>query len=543
MLPAVLEFADEYRAFVERADFWAELRRGSLASLERWDDASEGGSLGTQSEATTFRDRAARLQEGASLVDRSLLGTIEATADLLRLILATLYELTIPNPEVGLLANLLPFLPRQPLVTADDGDRYLEKLERFPAFATQMGDRLASGAAQGRTVLRRHAASTAEALAALIDDLSPLLRQSAPEEGYEGWEAALSDQVGGPVVEGLRAYHRALADHAIPAGRDDDEPGLSFWPGGGELYAQLVAANCNLPVTPEEVHRIGLEQIDRLEAEYREVAGPVFGTTTIGEIYEQIRGDDRHYGTVDALISDAEACLERGREAAPAWFERWPETDCVAVPITTGALAFYTLQPNQPGMFFFNVANPEIWTVPFLENTAFHEAIPGHHFQRALADEDPDLHYVQKKMYIAAYNEGWGLYSERLSDEMGLFSSDYARLGMLLGDSMRAFRLVADTGLHAFGWSRQQAITYGMAHSPLAEAAIVAEVDRYLGTPAQALGYMMGRLEIDRIRADAEARLGDRFDIKGFHEAVLGAGTVTLAVLAERVGRWIEHAE
>ncbi|MFQ5968262.1 MAG: DUF885 family protein, partial [Acidimicrobiia bacterium] len=221
--------------------------------------------------------------------------------------------------------------------------------------------------------------------------------------------------------------------------------------------------------------------------------------------------------------------LARAKAAAPLWFSRWPKADCVAVPISAGAVAFYSApkRAGDPGLFFFNVSHPQSWTLPSLEFTTFHESIPGHHFQRALAEEDPDLHYIQQKLYISAFNEGWALYTERLSDEMGLYSSDLARLGMLHGDSLRAFRLVVDTGMHAKGWSRQQAIDYGVAHTPHDPRTVAAEIDRYIGWPGQALGYMMGRLEIDRIRADAEARLGDGFDMKGFHEAVLGAGTIT----------------
>lgn len=187
-----------------------------------------------------------------------------------------------------------------------------------------------------------------------------------------------------------------------------------------------------------------------------------------------------------------------------------------------------------------NTLDPTSWGTYEVQSTSFHEGIPGHHLQIAIAQElGESVPAFQRNGFISAYGEGWGLYTERLADEMGLYSSDLDRIGMLAADSMRACRLVVDTGMHALGWSRQRAIDYVAANSPLTMYTIIEEIDRYLSSPGQALSYMIGRIEIQRMRAEAESALGDNFDIKGFHDVVLGSGLVTLPTLDRMVADWV----
>jgi uncharacterized protein (DUF885 family) len=186
-----------------------------------------------------------------------------------------------------------------------------------------------------------------------------------------------------------------------------------------------------------------------------------------------------------------------------------------------------------------NTSEPTGWGRFQIESTAYHEGIPGHHLQLAIASELTDIPDFRKHAFIAAFGEGWGLYAERLSDEMGLYTTPLDRMGMLSADSMRACRLVVDTGMHALGWSRRQAIEYMLHNSPMRESHITAEVDRYVVNPGQALAYMIGRLEIQRIRAAAEARLGERFEIKAFHDTVLGSGSMPLPTLDRHVNDWL----
>jgi len=212
-----------------------------------------------------------------------------------------------------------------------------------------------------------------------------------------------------------------------------------------------------------------------------------------------------------------------------------------AVEAPHAPAAYYvhpSLDGQRPGTYFANTDRPQQRDRFLSEVIAFHEAVPGHHFQLTIAQELTHLPLLRRTAGVTAYIEGWGLYTERLADEMGLYSSDLDRLGMLAMDSLRAGRLVVDTGIHARGWSRQQAVSYLREHTPVSGLDIGNEVDRYIGYPGQALSYMVGRLEIQRMRAAAERRLGDRFDIRGFHDVVLGGGPLPLTVLAGVVSGW-----
>jgi uncharacterized protein (DUF885 family) len=301
----------------------------------------------------------------------------------------------------------------------------------------------------------------------------------------------------------------------------------------------------SLELTPEQVHQIGLDQVARLEAEYLQLAAPLLGTTSLTEIYGRLRDDpELHYRDADTLVADASHALARATAATGAWFGRAPVASCTANPATHGALAFYSppsRDGTKGGAFFFNVADPTVGGTFQLEAVTFHEGVPGHHFQIALAQELPDLHPILAEYLVAAYSEGWGLYTERLADEMGLYSSELDRIGMLSADSMRACRLVVDTGMHALGWTRAQAITFFLDHSPMTLGQVVGEVDRYIGNSGQACAYMLGRLAIEDIRSHAEARLGERFDIRAFHDQVLATGSIPLGSLRRVIETWIDE--
>ena len=322
---------------------------------------------------------------------------------------------------------------------------------------------------------------------------------------------------------------RALAER----GRDDDHPGLCHLPGGDEQCRDLVWAMTSTDLTPQQIHDLGLAQIKRLDEEYREIAGPIVGSTDLQRIYAHFRDDESLlYRDPADLVRDAEEAFERAAAALPRAFSRIPVTPCRVNAVKGGAQAYYSApepETGKPGEFFFNVSNPTDWSRTDVEGTTFHEGLPGHHLQFALHEEDEGLHKVLKRMNVTAYLEGWALYTERLADELGLYSSELARVGMLLNDSLRACRLVVDTGMHAFGWTRQQAIDFMVDNSPNSLGAITAEVDRYIALPGQALSYMVGRLEIMRLREEAGLPLAE------FHERVLAHGMVPLPTLARLV--------
>jgi uncharacterized protein (DUF885 family) len=282
--------------------------------------------------------------------------------------------------------------------------------------------------------------------------------------------------------------------------------------------------------------------------EYREIGGRVFGVATEQEVFERLRTDPAlRWTSADELLDAARAAIERAKAEAPKWFGRLPSQDCEVRPVpddeAPGAAGAYYMPPaldgSRPGIYYANTYEVENRFRQACEATAFHEAVPGHHFQLTIAMELDELPLLRRLSAPNAYAEGWGLYTERLAREMGLYSDDVALLGMLTLDSMRAARLVVDTGLHAKGWSKQQALDYMQQNTPMAAVEIESEVDRYIAEPGQALAYMVGRLEILRIRAEAEAALGDRFDIRAFHDTVLGNGGLPLGVLDEVVKDWV----
>ncbi|MEV6241172.1 DUF885 domain-containing protein [Lentzea sp. NPDC051838] len=327
-------------------------------------------------------------------------------------------------------------------------------------------------------------------------------------------------------------------------GRPDDKPGICWLPDGERNYASLVRNYTTTSYTPAELHRLGLDLIASLRDEYAEIGSKVWGTTDVPEIFHRLR-TELLWANEDEMVVHATEAIARAEAAAPQWFGRMPKVGCevrlVAPEEREGAaIAFYQPAPvdgSRPGTYWLNPLGATERSRTLSEVTAFHEAVPGHHYQLSIASEteQPNL---RRFAFIEAYLEGWGLYTERLADEMGLYSSQEQRLGMLGLDAMRAGRLVVDTGLHAFGWTRQQAIDYLRENTVMTEPEIVSEVDRYIEVPGQALAYMVGRLEIQRVRDEAAARLGDRFDVRAFHDLVIGLGPVPLPVLDQQVTAW-----
>ncbi len=527
------------------------LWRGDVTFLERWPDYSAAG---TAELAAVFRAIADRADAtpATTTADRNLVEAVAFSARSDAALLGTHAKLTAIHPSEGLVAAMLVFLARYPLVTVDHGARYHAKLRAFPAFVEAWCERLRAAAASGVVPIRH----LVERELQLLDDVlaaplsaGPLAAQHPPTElddgGAEAWSGTLRGLLDTDVARGLATLRTAIADHTLPAALLDDRPGLVHLAGGAEEYGRRLWAFTSLELTPEQVHQIGLDQVARLEAEYLQLAAPLLGTTSLTEIYGRLRDDpELHYRDADTLVADASHALARATAATAAWFGVAPVASCTANPTTHGALAFYSppsREGTKGGAFFFNVADPTVWGTFQLEAVTFHEGVPGHHFQIALAQELPDLHPILAEYLVAAYSEGWGLYTERLADEMGLYSSDLDRIGMLSADSMRACRLVVDTGMHALGWTRDQAITYFLDHSPMTLGQVVGEVDRYIGNPGQACAYMLGRLTIEDIRSHAEARLGDRFDIRAFHDQVLATGSVPLGSLRRVIETWTDQ--
>jgi uncharacterized protein (DUF885 family) len=356
--------------------------------------------------------------------------------------------------------------------------------------------------------------------------------------------AAVRDRVA-PAMKRFRAF---LHDEVLPHARKDNE-GLSALPDGDACYRATIVQHVGLAKSPQELHELGLAEIARTDRELAALGQRVLGTPDLASTIAKLRDDKSLYFTSrEEILAAAQKALDRAKAAIPGFFSLLPKTDCVMREIPDYEAPFSTVayyrQPHydgsKPGEYFVNTYKPETRPRFELEALTWHESIPGHHLQIALSQELGALPAFRKLDGSTAYVEGWALYTERLADEMGLYSADLDRLGKTSYDAWRASRLVVDTGIHALGWTRARAEAFMHEHTALTAINISNEVDRYIGWPGQALAYKIGQIEIFRLRADAEKRLGAKFDLKQFHAVVLGAGAVTLPVLATRVNAWIE---
>jgi uncharacterized protein (DUF885 family) len=342
-----------------------------------------------------------------------------------------------------------------------------------------------------------------------------------------------------------------LDEEVLPQARSDDRPGLVHVPGGAAAYARLIRAHTSLDLDAVAIHRIGLDAVTAVDDEIEALTRRVLGAPDRAEGLARLRGDPAlRFATREEVYAVAEDSLRRATEAIGAWFGILPKAPCEVVEMAAheaehSTIAYYrepAVDGSRPGRFYINKTRPDTRPRYEAEALAFHESVPGHHLQLAIAQERTDLPAFRRFGGTTAYVEGWGLYTERLSDEMGLYSGDADRIGVLSFDGWRACRLVVDTGLHALGWSRDEAIAFMVEHTGLAPNNIANEVDRYISTPGQALAYKLGQLELLRLREASRESLGARFDIRRFHDVVLGEGALPLGTLRAVVEAWLAAA-
>jgi uncharacterized protein (DUF885 family) len=462
------------------------------------------------------------------------------------------------GPQVSFM-NLADFTV---IATPRDGANYVARCRAMGGYFENHIANLTGGLPAGLVANR-------EAVSKVIAQLDEILSQKKAEDWaiarpaqdpHESWSAdertEYASQLTGAANDVLKPallrYHAFLKDTIMPVGRSPEMAGLAAMPGGLDSYRKLVRVHTSLNKLPTEFHQLGLDEVKRIRAAICELGGKALGTTDFALIQARLRKDQAmHFKTEEEVEAAAEATLARAKGAIPGWFGLLPRADCTVkvmgmheAPFST--IAYYR-QPasdgTRPGSYMINTYKPKTRPRYEAEALAFHESIPGHHLQIAIAQELTGLPEFRKHQGVTAFVEGWGLYSERLADEMGLYTGDLDRLGMLSFDAWRACRLVVDTGMHALGWTRQQAIDYMTENTLLAENNIVNEVDRYLTSPAQALAYKAGQLEILRLRDEAKRRLGERFDMKKFHDAVLENGALALPVLRQQIEAYIARAE
>jgi uncharacterized protein (DUF885 family) len=430
--------------------------------------------------------------------------------------------------------------------------RYTSRLAGLGAMFVALGERYADEAAAGRVPTRMgvlHAVEQLEGYLGLPLAEDPLLEPARTATVTEA--ASLAAQSEELVAQSVRPGMTALAEALralLPVARDDEHVGISEVPGGTEGYVAAVARHTTTDLTPDEVHRIGLEELEGIRAEAAEIGDRLFGLRDFTAIATRLREDPAlRFGSSEEIMAVAHDALARAEAVRDRYFPADDITDCAIEPINevdaaSSALGFYrppAVDGSRPGTFCINASAPETHYRYEYEALTFHESVPGHHMQLAMAQR-LDIPRYRRHLDVEAcsFNEGWGLYSEQFADDAGLYSDDLSRLGMLSMRAVRACRLVVDTGMHASGWSRERAVQFMLDNTATTDEHVRSEVDRYIAWPGQALAYMIGRREILRLRRGAQQALGDAFSIRDFHETVLGNGAVPLTVLADAVTRW-----
>jgi uncharacterized protein (DUF885 family) len=462
------------------------------------------------------------------------------------------------DPTDGVPAEFLLVPDFQRLATVDDGRRMVARWREMAVYTDRLAESMHRSLLDGRVACRVPADRVVEILTALLGTGSedwPLLAPLATVTSLHGWTTADRERfaadllavVNDQIRPAFARFHDALVTEILPATRPAERPGMCHVPGGADGYRRLVRMHTSLDVDAETLHQVGLDEIARIDAELSELAARTIGTSTLEAALARLRTDPSLcFATRDEVYAKAAASLARATEAIPAWFGRLPQAPCEVVRMgqheeAHSTIAYYrqsAADGSRPGQYFINTSQPTTRPRYEAEALAYHEATPGHHLQTAIGQELPHLPEFRRHLGPTAYFEGWGLYTERLADEMGLYTGDLDRIGVLSFDAWRAARLVVDTGMHAMGWPREQAVRFMLEHTALAPNNIANEVDRYIVLPGQALGYKVGQLEILRLRAEAQARLGAAFDIRSFHDVVLGGGALALPTLRGVVEAW-----
>jgi uncharacterized protein (DUF885 family) len=437
----------------------------------------------------------------------------------------------------------------QPVDTPDRLEAFIGRLHAYGPFIDahigNLRDALGSGLTAPRIVAERTIAQLERLLEVPVEDaVIPSLAAGADEAARDRIRAAVRDVV----YPADTRLHEALQGDYLAATRE--QPGLWSAPNGDEIYRTEIRFWTTLDLDPQDVHRIGREELERIDDERRAIARAAgHGDDIAGYRAASDSDPSNQPASKDELIARATEDIERALAAAPGYFGVLPRAGCdvrlVEEYKERDAPFAYYFPPAQdgsrPGTYYANGYDLPSRKYTKLATTTYHEAVPGHHFQIALEMENPRLNVFRRlgsRMAGSAYVEGWGLYAERLADEIGLFRSEAERFGMLDGQAWRAARLVVDTGLHALRWTRDQSIEF-LRGVGLADSEAVIETDRYIAWPAQALTYMIGKLEISRLREEIAARDGSRFDLRAFHDAVLGHGSLPLATLTRELPNWV----
>jgi uncharacterized protein (DUF885 family) len=442
-----------------------------------------------------------------------------------------------------------------PFRNAKHYEDYLSRLSQLPAVVDQTIERMQEGLKQRITPPKITLRAVAEQIQAQIVskvEESPFYRpfknfpETVPLSEQERLSAAGKEAIEQSILPAYQKLHDFWVSEYYPNTRETI--GLSSLPNGEQWYAFGVKVSTTTNLLPKEIHEIGLREVKRIRAEMDKIIKGSGFEGTREEFFEFLRGDPQfYYSKPEHLLAGYRDICKRADAELPKLFGKFPrlpygvrEVPEYSAPSQT--TAYYhggSLKAGRPGWFYANTYKLETRPKWEMEALAIHEAVPGHHLQIALAQEIEDVPKFRKHGHYTAFVEGWGLYSESLGEEMGFYNDPYSKFGQLTYEMWRAIRLVVDTGMHAFGWDRQKAIDYFKSNAGRHEHDITVEVDRYIVWPGQALAYKIGELKIKELRKFATKELGDRFDIRGFHDTVLGSGAVPLSILEQNVKNYV----
>jgi uncharacterized protein (DUF885 family) len=442
-----------------------------------------------------------------------------------------------------------------PFRNAKHYEDYLSRLSQLPAVVDQTIERMQEGLKQRITPPKITLRAVAEQIQAQIVskvEESPFYRpfknfpETVPLSEQERLRAAGKEAIEQSILPAYQKLHDFWVSEYYPNTRETI--GLSSLPNGEQWYAFGVKVSTTTNLLPKEIHEIGLREVKRIRAEMDKIIKGSGFEGTREEFFEFLRDDPQfYYSKPEHLLAGYRDICKRADAELPKLFGKFPrlpygvrEVPEYSAPSQT--TAYYhggSLKAGRPGWFYANTYKLETRPKWEMEALAIHEAVPGHHLQIALAQEMKDVPKFRKHGHYTAFVEGWGLYSESLGEEMGFYNDPYSKFGQLTYEISRAIRLVVDTGMHAFGWDRQKAIDYFKANAGKQEHDITVEVDRYIVWPGQALAYKIGELKIKELRKFATKELGDRFDIRGFHDTVLGSGAVPLSILEQNVKNYV----
>jgi len=454
-----------------------------------------------------------------------------------------------PKSYVSRQGLIFQAVPAMTVTSPEATERYLSRMSRIGATLDAIGPRYLAEAADGRVPTAigvEHSIRQLEGYLALPVSEDVLLKPV--QEAGPGVREAAIGHVTGTIRPAMQRLAGLLRRELAPVARPDDRVGIREIPGGEAGYLAAVARHTTTALSPEEIHAIGRAELDELAGLWSQIGREALGERDFATIAARMRDDPAlRFQTSAEIIAAAQDALDRAEAARDASFEHYDIPGCVIEEINpidadNAAMAYYrppAVDGSRPGGFCLLTTDPgERYRYEY-DALAFHESVPGHHLQLATAQTLRIPRYRRHlDAELCAFNEGWGLYAERLADEVGLYSSPVARLGMLSFAALRACRLVVDTGMHYLGWSRQQAFDFMYSHTATTTANARNEIDRYIAWPGQALAYVTGKREITRLREQARQALGPRFDTRQFHDAVLRNGAIPLTLLDDEIGRW-----